>query len=309
MSRFSINNPAFLSMAGNIGGSKGSGTFYIEAIEDNTLLTFTRPSFTEVSENDTSYSVAPESMTLNSGDKIFIKSNVITDINDTSYTLFSIDKQYNAGGICPVLHFMAEMDGTPIDATIGIEFDNTPIVDASNLIIDIVNLSTGHSFKDCTSLTSAPQLTATTLAESCYLEMFSGCTSLTVAPQLPATTLADKCYHSMFKNCTSLISAPQLPATTLEASCYEAMFNRCSSLTIAPELPATILVSTCYLNMFKNCNSLTKIVCLASGYINGTNSWVDGVSPTGTFIKASDAEWQTGVNGIPEGWTVQDYAG
>ena len=34
--------------------------------------------------------------------------------------------------------------------------------------------------------------------------MFQGCTSLTQAPALPATTLADYCYFSMFQGCTSL---------------------------------------------------------------------------------------------------------
>ena len=36
--------------------------------------------------------------------------------------------------------------------------------------------------------------------------MFSDCTSLTTAPELPATTLANFCYYNMFNNCTSLSS-------------------------------------------------------------------------------------------------------
>ena len=34
--------------------------------------------------------------------------------------------------------------------------------------------------------------------------MFRDCTSLTQAPALPATTLASNCYDSMFRDCTSL---------------------------------------------------------------------------------------------------------
>ena len=34
--------------------------------------------------------------------------------------------------------------------------------------------------------------------------MFYGCTSLTTAPELPATILADDCYGYMFYGCTSL---------------------------------------------------------------------------------------------------------
>ena len=60
-------------------------------------------------------------------------------------------------------------------------------------------------FDGCTSLVNAPELSATTLAQSCYEHMFQGCTSLTTAPSiLPATTLANYCYGRMFDGCTSL---------------------------------------------------------------------------------------------------------
>ena len=98
----------------------------------------------------------------------------------------------------------------------------------------------------CTSLTSAPELPATTLANNCYDSMFMSCKSLTQAPELPATTLAKACYSGMFSSCTSLTTAPELPATTLADSCYSSMFYSCSSLTTAPELPATTLDNNCY---------------------------------------------------------------
>ncbi len=59
----------------------------------------------------------------------------------------------------------------------------------------------------------APELPATTLADSCYKSMFSYCSNLTTAPELPATTLADNCYSSMFKGCTSLTGQIHLPAS------------------------------------------------------------------------------------------------
>ena len=113
-------------------------------------------------------------------------------------------------------------------------------------------------FKDCTSLTKAPELPATTLASSCYQSMFSGCISLTKAPELPATTLAQYCYAYMFSGCTALAEAPTLPATTLSDICYWCMFRGCTSLTKAPELPSTTLASSCYNSMFRDCTSLTK---------------------------------------------------
>jgi len=48
------------------------------------------------------------------------------------------------------------------------------------------------------------------LATYCYNSMFEDCTSLTTAPELPATTLANYCYQYMFNGCTSFkVSATQ----------------------------------------------------------------------------------------------------
>lgn len=95
-----------------------------------------------------------------------------------------------------------------------------------------------------------------TMTTSCYSYMFYNCTALTTAPELPATTLADYCYLNMFMNCTSLTSAPELPATKLASSCYSGMFNGCASLTTVPSLPATMLTNNCYSSMFNGCTKI-----------------------------------------------------
>lgn len=112
-------------------------------------------------------------------------------------------------------------------------------------------------FGGCTSLTEAPELPATTLAESCYAFMFASCRSLTTAPVLPATTLAKYCYNGMFQTCTNLTTAPTLPVITAAYGCYRAMFKGCTSLTTAPQLPATTIYEECYKSMFEDCTSLT----------------------------------------------------
>ena len=119
-----------------------------------------------------------------------------------------------------------------------------------------------YMFRDCTSLTRAPALSATTLSTYCYSNMFQGCTGLTQAPALPATTLADDCYNDMFYGCTGLTQAPALPATTLKKYCYQSMFRACTSLTQAPALPATTLADYCYNDMFYSCTSLTQAPAL-----------------------------------------------
>ena len=75
-------------------------------------------------------------------------------------------------------------------------------------------------------------LIQTTLANYCYSSMFRDCTGLTSAPELPATTLATSCYYSMFWGCTGLTSAPELPATTLATNCYYSMFQGCTHLSL-----------------------------------------------------------------------------
>ena len=92
--------------------------------------------------------------------------------------------------------------------------------------------------------------------DRCYNNMFRDCTSLTQAPELPATTLASMCYQGMFYNCTSLTQAPKLPATTLVTYCYMGMFHKCTGLTQAPELSATTLAHMSYKQMFDGCTSL-----------------------------------------------------
>ena len=74
-----------------------------------------------------------------------------------------------------------------------------------------------YLFSGCTNIVSAKNMSlpATTLAKYCYNTMFRDCTGLTTAPELPATTLADDCYENMFYGCTSLTTAPVLPATAL----------------------------------------------------------------------------------------------
>ena len=187
----------------------------------------------------------------------------------------------------------------------------TNLISASDLKLPATTLADScyvNMFYGCANLTAAPELPATTLASSCYYSMFYLCTSLTTAPELPATTLANYCYQNMFYGCTNLTTAPALPATTLTSSCYRGMFGRCAGLTTAPELPATTLASNCYYWMFQNCTHLNyvKAMFIELTPTNATTGWLSSVASTGTFVKNASAIWTTtGANGVPTGWTVQ----
>lgn len=166
-------------------------------------------------------------------------------------------------------------------------------------------------FNNCISLTTPPPaLKATTVGErACYM-MFYNCTNLTSGPALHATTLSEDCYAWMFSDCTNLATAPELPAETLAQGCYAGMFYGCISLIKAPDLISTTLPNSCYDRMFYQCTSLNYVKCLATSLgANSTYYWLDGVSTTGTFIKASGASWSTGPSGIPSGWTKVDMPG
>ena len=137
--------------------------------------------------------------------------------------------------------------------------------------------------------------------------MFYQCTSLTTAPELPATTLAGSCYSTMFYQCTSLTTAPELPATTLANNCYYGMFYQCTSLTTAPELPATTLTGSCYYMMFGSCRALSKIVVRATWWnTDYTKNWLLGVASSGTFECYESAGIPlNSPEGVPNGWTVE----
>ena len=165
-------------------------------------------------------------------------------------------------------------------------------------------------FEGCTSLTTAPALPATTLANDCYYGMFSGCTSLTTAPALPATTLANDCYYGMFDGCTNLTTAPALPATTLAEHCYDGMFDGCTSLTTAPALPATTLADYCYNGMFSGCEKISSLAVYFTAFdqpLLCTTGWLEGVSTTGTFHCPSSLDTTTrDASHVPEGWIISN---
>ena len=285
-----------------------------------------------------------DSPTVQVGNKIMFKATLIPQEYSGIGTFSSTCRFTAQGNVMSLLYgddFIGKKDLTGKDYVFyGLFNGCTGLTNAKNLCLPATTLTTNcyrSMFYGCTSLTNAPELPATTLASYCYSNMFQGCTSLINAPELPVTTLADYCYEYMFQSCTALTNAPELPATTLTTNCYRSMFYNCTSLTNAPELPATTLTNGCYSYMFYNCKSLTNAPelpvttlvdycyrymfygCNKLNYIkmlatdisatNCLNSWVYGVSSTGTFVKHPNmASLPTGVSGIPNGWTVQDAA-
>ena len=174
-------------------------------------------------------------------------------------------------------------------------------------------------YMGCTNLTAASmpiKITVGNGALSVFARMFRGCTSLVNPPTIPTISLnstEDETAHmfeEMFYGCTKLAGLPTLQNKTTYAGTgcqFANMFNGCTSLTTAPDLPATELVNYCYESMFEGCSNLSHIKAMFTTEPSDTytKGWVSGVASTGTFVKSKDATWDvTGVNGVPEDWTV-----
>lgn len=217
--------------------------FTIESLEDGNALSFSHTMINGtaanqiiiyISKNDSSwtqynYTDPVTQISLNSGDNVKIKIDATgiseyTNPSNVDPLVISTTKKTNVyGNIMSLLYG----DNFASQTTL---FNNAGIV-------------LGRLFHNSTNLINAKNLIlpATTLTTRCYSYpsyklqdyiggMFYGCSSLVSAPELPATTLAQRCYESMFYGCSSLISAPELPATTLTNNCYKEMFYGCSSL-------------------------------------------------------------------------------
>lgn len=166
-------------------------------------------------------------------------------------------------------------------------------------------------------------LPVTTLASQCYMQMFRNCTSLTRAPQFRVETTAYRCCYNMFRDCKNLedVSGIDLPAMILSQDCYRELFRSCEKITTSPDLPALDLELGCYQQMFSDCKKLGYIKCLTKTNVNVknskneylyTNNWVtnagSSVSSKSFFKNPDNNSWmQNNNSGIPSGWTVVDY--
>ena len=115
-------------------------------------------------------------------------------------------------------------------------------------------------------------------------------------------------FAHMFEQ-TNVVSAENLvlpdgyyPSWTM----FETFFG-CSMLTTAPVIRATSAAQVAFTETFYFCQNLTYIKCLLDSTSGvGFNRWVTGVPQSGTFVKKSGVSYQSGENGIPQWWTVQD---
>lgn len=165
-------------------------------------------------------------------------------------------------------------------------------------------------FADCTTLKSVPKnfLFAKHIVSQIYSSMFSGCTQLEVAPDLPATTAADSNYNygfyqNMFYRCTSLKTGPTISLNLDEISngstpsyIFYGMFQGCENLSSIK---------------FNGTDTLIENTVKFGEQQGSFDYWVNGVSPSGTLTVTNDSylrifenENYKNIHGVPQGWTL-----
>ena len=295
--------------------SRGSGTVRWNLYGGRTL---------QYSKNGSPYSTMTSGTTISvvSGDEIsFMGENQWYFVNNngswTSMTpscTMGFDVKGNALSLVKGDDFVSDWtlvenpDNSLAGTFRGLFRDCTRLVDAGDLLLpseELKSSSYSQMFYGCSSLTRAPYLGATKYTSDPYNGMFENCSSLHTLEQdiLPAPeTLPSSCYGRMFAN-SGLQVAPALPSMNLSYNCYNRMFLGCKQLYMAPVLPAKRAVNSCYSYMFSGCTNLYYVECYLENP-PAIDKWLYGVASNGYFVKSPNANWTTGVSGIPSTWTV-----
>lgn len=165
----------------------------IEALEDGRFETSDRKVELTYSINNGEWvtQVGPK-LNLFAGDKVRFKGN-LDNSNNTRNLFKENNLRFIVYGNILSLYYGDDF----ADKTSGMKeqymFSNCNyLMDASNLILpeNLINYNYAGMFAGCSSLTTAPELPATTLTSGCYQSMFEGCTNLNYIKCL-ATSLGD----------------------------------------------------------------------------------------------------------------------
>lgn len=235
------------------------GTLGWECHSGNTLL----PIY--VSVNNGAWELMSSGLTLSAGDSVQVKGDNTSYWTYNYANRFTNDSQikYNVKG-----NIMALIDSTGYTGLTALTSSN--------------EYAFRFLFSGCTGVVDAANLILPTgLVDGCFWGMFNNCTGLTTAPELPATTLETYCYCNMFAYCTSLRTAPKLPAAVLKTSCYYYMFYECRHISRIECLATDTSASTCIRNWVNGVAATGTFVKNPS-----MSSWGSGVSgiPSGWTV-------------------------
>ena len=132
----------------------------------------------------------PQSVIINTGEKLYLRNdtgvfNYYNGNANTYNTNINVSRSNIIGGNINTLLDYKNPDTVPLSHScfFGLFRDNIATTDVSGLKFGNKTLITG-----------------------CYREMFTNCSKITTAPELPATTLVESCYKNIFYRCENLNS-------------------------------------------------------------------------------------------------------
>lgn len=237
--------------------------------------------------------------TINIGQKIIFKgNNKRLAYTWNTYNYFTATKQFKVyGNIMSLLNGDDFITNSEFQTGTSFQFAGllrtTYLVDASNLI-----------------------LPATTLYESSYNGMFRGSTNLVYGPKLlPALDVPHDAYSSLFEGCTSLVEAPEILATTVSGDgalnrmfCMSRNSKVTAAMTKGPILRITnpAAYANVYQQLFCGNGSLTEVTIITQGTNLSFADWLNYTN-SGVIKKLSTTTLTSGANGVPSGWTTEDY--
>lgn len=280
--------------------SRGNGNIY---------YSFNKSTWTSIFEHNENYQYYTN-INVIKNQKIYFKGDYLPNGN------------YNCGGLKISNNFKFNVSGNILSLVYLDNFQNQEyLIQQSNLITSSSNSNWnycnweyngvryygnrgeqymnifGSMFKDNTNLISAGNLVFSMkqVCDSAFTSMFYGCTSLVDFPQFADDMICWKNpFTDMFNGCTSLKKVEKFSPIFAYRISNNGSNYYCT-------------------RMFYGCTSLNYIKCLMNNpYESGTSelfnmdSWLYGVSQTGTFVKKYGIYWPTGINGIPSGWTIKN---
>lgn len=230
------------------------------------------------------YSTGTDSITVGTNQILYLTNNSQTfDIDSTDkYFYFSI----TGSGKAKVFGDLGSIVRNGI--AYKLFASASTIVDASELNMNLgaVAPKFGYMFDRCTSLSSAPCLSANKiLTDSSFAYMFKGCTSLSTAPQVYPYTIivgpntGSQCCAGMFSGCINLtgIANGTLGTCTIgdtvgyaPPSAYFQMFAYCSKFESMPSFVVRHPGRYCCHKMFFCADGVAKDARIMSLWLDGT---------------------------------------
>lgn len=162
--------------------------------------------------------------------------------------------------------------------------DNDGVVSARDLLLTATTVSNAcyqQMFQGCVNMTEAPKdILAANGAANVFSQMFSGCTNLATPPErIYGTAMGDHGAYRMFYNCKALTRCPDGldDKTELRDFSFSEMFYGCSNLSenVPDELVALNVPSYGYNSMF-NGTAITRAPEILAKTVTGKNSF-DGM--------------------------------